>query len=324
MFIKVSVIIPVYNVERYIERCTRSLMAQTLKDGIEFLFINDCTPDKSVDIIKSVLADFPERRSQVRIIDMPVNSGQGTVRNRGMHEAKGQYVIHCDSDDWVEFDMYEKLLKKAEETNADITVSDFYHEYQNHKEIEVFPNTSAKESILSGVKIWWSLWNRLIKRSLFEENNIYPMSGINCWEDYHFLSKAYYHSNKIVYFHEPLYHYNRTNENSILNSNTTDENLYYMADVSEDLYKYFKYKEDWANKHFQQLNKYLQGEKIARRDKYLKKESYNIEKWKKTYPKTWPYVWNDKSRKLIYRICYMLADFGFTLPLEIRCYFKNR
>lgn len=322
---RLSVIIPVYNVEKYIERCTLSLMNQTLKHGIEFLFINDCTPDHSVDIIRNIVDKYPERRSQVRIIDMPVNSGQGAVRNRGMHEAQGEYIIHCDSDDWVEFDMYEILLNQADEKNADMVVTDFFIEYADHQEIEVYPDTSIKESILLGQKIWWSLCTRIVRKKLFIEHDIYPISGINVMEDFLVLNKATYHANKIEYIHKPLYHYNRTNENSILKEDNNERNFYYIAIVAEDLYRYFhKGKEKWAKGYFSDFYDNIQKIKIAKRDWLLLKEHYDIKRWKKTFPGTWPYMLRNKERSFAYRICYVLADFGLTLPLQCYCYIKNK
>lgn len=99
--IKVSVIIPVYNVEKYIEHCARSLMEQTLMD-IEYIFVDDCTPDHSMEILQRVLTDYPERLESIRIIHHTQNSGLATVRNTGLQIAQGEYIIHCDSDDWVE------------------------------------------------------------------------------------------------------------------------------------------------------------------------------------------------------------------------------
>ena len=95
---KVSVIVPVYGVEKYVERCARSLFEQTL-DDIEYLFIDDCTPDKSIEILKKVLKDYPQRNNQVIIHRMESNSGQAAVRKWGMLNSTGDYVIHCDSVD---------------------------------------------------------------------------------------------------------------------------------------------------------------------------------------------------------------------------------
>ena len=92
---KVSVIIPVYGVEKYIERCARSLFEQTLND-IEFIFVNDYTPDNSIDILKNTLSKYPNRKYQVRIINQPRNMGAAQARKNGILAATGEFVIQCD------------------------------------------------------------------------------------------------------------------------------------------------------------------------------------------------------------------------------------
>ena len=117
----ISVIIPVYNVEQYIERCVRSLFSQTLED-IEFIFIDDCSPDDSVAVAREVLDnEFPARKPQARFFRMPVNSGQAAVRMKGLGLATGEYVIHCDADDeLLSPDAYGLMYGKAVAGNLDI------------------------------------------------------------------------------------------------------------------------------------------------------------------------------------------------------------
>ena len=117
---KVSVCVPIYGVEKYIEQCVRSLMEQTMTDGIEFIFVNDCTKDKSMSILNQVLEEYPHRIDQVKIIEHEVNKGLPSARNTALNEAKGEYIVHCDSDDWVEPTMYESMYNKAKISNADI------------------------------------------------------------------------------------------------------------------------------------------------------------------------------------------------------------
>ena len=110
----VSVIIPVYGVEKYIERCARSLFEQTMED-LEYIFVDDCTPDASMDILARVMDDYPARRCQVKVLHNEVNRGLAYTRRRGVEASTGDYIIHCDSDDYVEKDIYEKLYAKATE-----------------------------------------------------------------------------------------------------------------------------------------------------------------------------------------------------------------
>ena len=119
---EVSVCIPVYGVEKYIERCARSLFEQTMTDGIEFIFVNDCTTDKSIEILERILAEYPGRQAQTKIIHHATNKGLVAARNTGLAHATGDYIIHCDSDDWVDLNFYESLYKKAVETGADVVV----------------------------------------------------------------------------------------------------------------------------------------------------------------------------------------------------------
>lgn len=117
---KVSVCIPVYNVEKLIERCARSLFEQTLKDGIEFIFVDDCTPDKSINVVKRVLEEYPERHTQVKFLRNARNSGQTLSRMAAFETAQGEYIICCDSDDWVDKDLYAQMLAKAEAEKLDL------------------------------------------------------------------------------------------------------------------------------------------------------------------------------------------------------------
>ena len=223
---KVSVIIPIYGVEKYIERCARSLFEQTL-DDIEFIFVDDCTPDRSIDILKSVLEKFrlrfAEESKVVRIVRMPTNSGQAAVRRHGIQLATGDYIIHCDSDDWVDVTMYEKMYNKAIEEDADIVVCDYYlsdGEYNKEQKYLEHP-------IYSNKKVYWSkflrgeastsLWSKLVRRSLYINNEIiYPTC--NMWEDFVITCQLISHSNTIGYVDECLYFY-YNNPQSICNSN---------------------------------------------------------------------------------------------------------
>ena len=95
MNVKVSVCIPVYGVEKYIERCARSLFEQTMRNGVEFVFVNDCTPDKSIEILEHVLAKYPHRKEQTKIINLPENGGVGRARRIAIENCTGEYIIHC-------------------------------------------------------------------------------------------------------------------------------------------------------------------------------------------------------------------------------------
>ena len=204
---KVSVIIPVYGVEKYIERCARSLFEQTL-DDIEYLFIDDCTPDRSIEILNRVLDEYPQRKNQVIIHRMEKNSGQAAVRKWGMLNATGDYVIHCDSDDWVDVTMYEKMYNKAIETGSDMVVCDYVvTDGVNSGKIikachSVKPIVFLENMLL--LRDPWSLCNKLFSRTAYY-NIVYPTGAMG--EDMATTIQLIVRCHTIAYVSNPLYHY---------------------------------------------------------------------------------------------------------------------
>ncbi|MGN0229270.1 MAG: glycosyltransferase family 2 protein [Muribaculaceae bacterium] len=219
---KVSVIIAVYGAEKYIEKCARSLFEQTL-DDIEYIFVDDCTPDKSMEVLESVIAEYPYRKSQVKIIHNQANLKLGSTRRVGFIAASGEYIISCDPDDWIEHNMYELLYNKAIEDKADIVVCDFFHEYSNNTAIEHYePITPPILCINMSIQnnYWWTLCNRLISHNFIDKHQLLPMPGLNYLEDIFMSIRCYCLANSISYVPIPLYHYRRNNESSILNTSS--------------------------------------------------------------------------------------------------------
>ena len=163
----VSVIIPVYKVEPYMARCARSLFGQTLPD-LEFLFIDDCSPDRSIDVMREVLEEFPERKDQVVVYRMPRNSGQAAVRMQGLSIARGEYVIHCDSDDYVDVNAYAILYGKAKAEDLDVVTCNLATVKQDGRLIETVPGECTSVARMLEGKVRWNLVCRLTRRSLCE------------------------------------------------------------------------------------------------------------------------------------------------------------
>lgn len=206
---KVSVIIPVYGVEKYLKRCACSLFEQTI-DDIEYLFIDDCTLDKSIEILYKVLEDYPQRKAQVVVHKMAQNSGQAAVRKWGMQNATGEYVIHCDSDDWVDINMYEEMYNKATEEKADVVVCD----YTLHNGVKAQQRVKGCGSIiyqeflqrLFFQKDSWSLCNKLFSRKLYNNDNIIYPKG-NMGEDMCMTLQLLSRCKKISYIPKDFYKY---------------------------------------------------------------------------------------------------------------------
>lgn len=120
----VSILVPVYGVEKYIERCARSLFEQTY-ESLEYIFVDDCSPDDSIAILKRVMEDYPERKDQVRIIQHDHNRGLAAARNTALDAATSPFISHVDSDDYLSLDAIQLLVNKQVETDADIVLGNF-------------------------------------------------------------------------------------------------------------------------------------------------------------------------------------------------------
>ena len=212
---KVSVIVPIYNVEKYIVRCAENLLGQTL-DAVEYIFVNDCTPDNSIENLNKVIANFPKRKDDIKIIHHERNRGLAASRNTGLSIATGEYIYHCDSDDWASVDFCEKMYNKAKESNAEIVWCDFYEERHGRlsyvKQVFEENNVACVKSMLS-CSMRWNVWNKIFKRSLFADNDIKEKEGCNLGEDL-ITIQLFYHAKRVAYQPEALYYYNTMNISS--------------------------------------------------------------------------------------------------------------
>lgn len=215
--IKVSVITPIYNVEKYISRCAKSLFEQTLQD-IEYIFVNDCTPDNSMDILNEVILNYPQRKHQITILNHTENKGLAVSRNTGIAAASGEYIIHCDSDDWVEPDMYKEMYLKAIKDNSDIVLCDFWREKLRYSKYEkqyfLEPPHEHIKAILNHQTHIFSC-NQLVRKTLFTNHNLKYIEGIDMWEDLLMATKTFFYAKKISCVNKAFYHYDRTNGGSI-------------------------------------------------------------------------------------------------------------
>lgn len=211
---KVSVIIPFYGVEKYIETCAESLMQQTLWPQCEFIFVDDGSRDRSLDVLQGVLARYPDRNVQVIRKE---NGGLPQARLTGLKVAGGEYILHVDSDDWVEPDMVEKLLKAAEAAGADMAYCYVMNEYgEGHRRLSTdrrFRTCKAYANAALHFHAHGYLCNKLFRRSLFRDDVFYPTIGMH--EDMVLLGQILPYGGTCVRVPKPLYHYRKNSETSI-------------------------------------------------------------------------------------------------------------
>jgi glycosyltransferase involved in cell wall biosynthesis len=237
---KVSVIIPVYKVESFIGRCARSLLKQTLAD-VEFIFVDDCSPDRSIQVLDKVLADYPSREENIHIIHHDKHQGLSAARNTGIGQARGEYIFHCDSDDWVEPMMLEKLYDEAVMQDADIVWCDWYLNFRKSQRYMSQPSYDTPYDALRGIlsgRMKYNVWNKLIRRQLYCSNHIVFPKGHDMAEDMTII-RLFACATKVCYLPQAFYHYVRLNESAFTNT-ASERNILDMMFNTIETVSYLK------------------------------------------------------------------------------------
>lgn len=235
---KVSIIVPVYNNEKYIDKCLNSLINQSLKD-IEIIIVNDGSTDDSAKIIKKYVDNYPKIIKYIEIS----NSGVANARNIGLENATGDYIGFCDSDDYVELNMFELLWKKATNTNAEIVVSGYYSEKDNgHLSNNALDNMSEySKSLEENPEILLIsnpfITSKIFSKKLLEDNNIKFNKNYRIFEDLLFTYSSFLKANKIEKVNKPLYHYIRRINESVTGS--LNYKFYDLFPVMEELKEFY-------------------------------------------------------------------------------------
>lgn len=226
---KVSVIVPIYNVEKYLEKCLETLVHQTLEE-IEIILVNDGSKDESGKIAKKYQEKYPGKIIYLE----KENGGLSDARNFGIPYAKGEYIAFLDSDDYVETFMYEEMYDIAKKENSDMVECDFYWEYPNKCKIDTGDIYHGQRDMLEKVRV--VAWNKLIKREILEQTRIKFPKGYR-YEDVEFTYKLVPFLEKVSFLKKPCIHYIQR-QGSI--SNSQNERNREIFDVLEHVIKYYK------------------------------------------------------------------------------------
>ena len=225
MGVKVSVIVPIYNVERFIEKCATTLLEQTLEE-VEFIFVDDASPDNSVDILKECIEKYPHRKKQIKLISHEINKGLPSARNSGLSVAMGEYIFHCDGDDYVDERMLEVLYEEGDKNNADIVWCDWFLSFRKKERYMHQCGYDTVQGFLRGMlsgKNKYNVWNKLVKKELYDENHICFPDGHPMGEDMTMIRLAAC-AQRVHYVPQGFYHYVKLNNNSYT-YNLTDKRL---------------------------------------------------------------------------------------------------
>lgn len=245
---KVSILVPVYGVEKYIERCARSLFEQTY-DNIEYIFVDDCTKDHSIDILQKVLEEYPNRKAQVKILHHEKNRGLSAARNTALDASTGDYLMHVDSDDYVSVNLIIECIDSMSRSSADIVVFGFYKVYSDIEIRQNQPDNINIEEYQQGVvsgRYCHTLWSGLVKREIYEKNKIRSIEGLHQGEDYAVMTKLVLSTNKICIISKPMYYYVMRNSILKFNKKNVDDTIVAYKNIKSFLQAkgiYGRYKE---------------------------------------------------------------------------------
>lgn len=233
--IKLSICVPIYGTEKYIERCARSLFEQNAQN-VEYIFVNDCTKDQAVEILQKVILEYPNLRDYIRVINHEKNLGLAGARLTGLQNAKGDYVWFVDSDDYIQNGAIAKLAQYMDGINELIA---FNYLYDRNGEIIRFTEKPFTVSNVLINVVSPSIWKCVTKRSLFFDNGILPIVGINVSEDYLLIARLVVASKKTIFLDSQyLYFYELGNEGSYLH-NPNLKSLENTADASVIVAQYY-------------------------------------------------------------------------------------
>ena len=233
---KVSVVIPVYNTEKYIVRCAESLFEQTL-DDIQYIFVDDCSEDHSMNELYKVLERYPKRKEQVTLCHHEKNLGIPAARRTGLAKAQGDYVIHCDSDDWVEKNAYRLMYEKALYEGDDIVSCGWY--ITDNTNILAERNDTYVNPLQGGIigdiltqKFSSWLWNKLVRRPLYDKILFFPTR--NVLEDMCLSIQLYYYSTKTSIINRSLYYYYLNPESVTHRIETKEETADFVQEMMDN------------------------------------------------------------------------------------------
>ena len=299
---KVSVLVPFYNVEKYVGRCVESLFSQTYSN-IEYVFVNDCTPDNSMDIINEYIDKFNVRNKCV-IINHEVNKGISASRNDCLDNATGDYILFIDSDDYIDKDMVELLVKAAIESNADISGCGYIEEYKD-RSVEM-PQRYTNNHVemmraITLLTIKGVMWKLLIRRSIVEENQVRFIPDNTMVDDYLFCCQVFFYAKRFASVDKCMYHYIQYNPNNY--SKTREFNITSQAKAiikTEEFYK--------ENGVYELVkDELLQRKFISKLPLLLNKNCYNVKLWRELFPES-NNIWKKMNFSFKQKTLFQLAS----------------
>ncbi len=239
MPMKISIMVPIYGVAQYIEECLVSLFEQTYAD-LEYIFVDDCSPDNSMTLLEQVAERYPQRQSQIHVLHHDHNRGLGAARATALQAATGDFVMIVDSDDVLPTDAVTKLWKQQQISGADMVDGAFCQLTSSGLSSPILPYHGPKEKMLRLMLlqnvVFHQLWGRLIRRSIFTDYDIHPIEGVNMAEDYAVTPRLLYCCNRSSI--DDIVYYYRINEQSTFADNLTNRHIVSFLKANGAVYQF--------------------------------------------------------------------------------------
>lgn len=317
---KVSLIVPVYKVETYIERCVRAIFEQTLS-SLQVIFVDDCSPDNSINIVRSTLDQYPDKTAHVLFLENEYNQGASVSRNLGIEYAEGRYIAFCDADDWMEKNTIELMYETIISNQADIVWTDFYYTTLKKNTLQRQVVTEKSESCISALmseKMHGAVWNKLYKRSLFFENRIFFPEGRDMWEDLYTNIRLFYFAKRIVYLPKAFYHYVQYNSNSIGSSTLGEKKI---SDIigNTNAIEHFLRRRQVIALHEKEI---FLLKLAAKQTLLFTCDRKSFEQWRDTYPEANKYIMSFRALPIHLRLIGWAATHGIWSIIDLWIFIK--
>lgn len=316
---KISVIVPVYNTEKYLRRCIDSILAQTFTD-FELLLIDDGSTDGS----GAICDEYAALDSRVRVFHKP-NGGVSSARNLGLDNARGEWITFIDSDDWIDQVYFEKIVSWKWSDEADIIISSFKHIHENGEVCYKYPQWYDDK--IQGIRTLiismggTCVWAKFFKRSILEKYRVKFPVGIRYCEDFYFCATSYIYSNKICYI-DSSYDYNYFDRETSVCKNLDDSHIWEAIDMNNKILDLTS--EENVRTQYEEhicwriLSCTQDWVMIPQKHKLL----ISAYPFKKRYILSCPLFWNSKQKFLTFLVLIRLS-FGVKFILKIRAILKK-
>lgn len=317
----ISVIIPVYNASGTLPHCLKSLTMQTYKN-LEILFVDDCSTDNSLEILNCYAKQKCDTDIVIRLLQHRQNRGVAAARNTALLHATGDYIYYVDADDSIESDTLECLMHEAKKNSMDIVGHEWYLTFRSKERYMRQPDYStpveALQKMMCGV-MRWNLWLFLVRRSLYVENNIQFIEGMNMGEDMMVMMKLFTCAERVSVMHRPFYHYEQTNVNSLTKTYSSD----HIRQVTNNMYEV----ERSINASFykEALSQFLPFLKLnIKLPLLITDDTIRYRQWSVWFPEANEYALRNKQLPFRTRVIQWMATkrYFFLLKLYYRFVFK--